>query len=85
MGLTFFLYGGELKDFLFVEGIYRVLSLLAEERKEGNPFFISEKDAQEMVGEVLGEESEGWKGVEFSTWEGGVGGVREIGERGVES
>jgi hypothetical protein len=36
-----------------VEGIYRVLSLLAEERKEGNPFFISEKDAQEMVGEVL--------------------------------
>ncbi len=45
--------GRQLGDYLFVPGIYGILPLLAVRGKEGNPFFIDEKCALEMVREII--------------------------------
>ena len=44
--------GGQLNRYLFIPGIYRVLPLLAERGKEGNPFFIEEDDAAAIVEQI---------------------------------
>ncbi|KAE8443538.1 hypothetical protein EG329_001778 [Mollisiaceae sp. DMI_Dod_QoI] len=48
-----FVNGGELENYLLVPGIYDVLPLLAKSGKEGNPYYIEEKDADEMVKQIV--------------------------------
>lgn len=47
-------YNGNLDDFLVIDGIWDVLPLLAERGVEGNPFFIEDGRAKEIVGVVVG-------------------------------
>ena len=44
--------GGQLDRYLFIPDIYKVLPLLAERGKEGNPFFIEKDDAAAIVERV---------------------------------
>lgn len=44
--------GGDVDQYLAVPGIYSVLPLLAKRGKEGNPFFIEDKDAAAIVDRV---------------------------------
>jgi hypothetical protein len=44
--------GGDVDRYLFVPGIYSVLPLLAEQGKEGNPFFIEHERAAAIVERV---------------------------------
>ncbi|KAM5510120.1 hypothetical protein FOXYSP1_10220 [Fusarium oxysporum f. sp. phaseoli] len=45
--------GAQLDRYLFLPGIYRVLPLLAESKKEGNPFYIEGEDADTMIEQVI--------------------------------
>ncbi|KAF5650748.1 cell wall assembly cell proliferation coordinating KNR4-like [Fusarium sp. NRRL 52700] len=41
--------GGQLDRYLFLPGIYKVLPLLAEGKREGNPFYIESDEADDMI------------------------------------
>lgn len=48
-----FNHGSDLYHYLMLPGIYDVLPLLAEKGKEGSPFFIEEKDTEDIVRKIL--------------------------------
>ncbi|RKK94437.1 hypothetical protein BFJ68_g15163 [Fusarium oxysporum] len=45
--------GAQLDRYSFLPGIYRVLPLLAESKKEGNPFYIEGDDADTMIEQII--------------------------------
>ncbi|KAF5569558.1 cell wall assembly cell proliferation coordinating KNR4-like [Fusarium pseudoanthophilum] len=45
--------GGQLDRYLFLPGIYKVLPLLAQSKKEGNPFYIEADEAGDMIEQVI--------------------------------
>ncbi|KAF5252716.1 hypothetical protein FANTH_2343 [Fusarium anthophilum] len=45
--------GGQLERYLFLPGIFKVLPLLAQSKKEGNPFYIEADDADNMIEQLI--------------------------------